>query len=970
MAEEVLSLLAHLEDTARDAVPADPLLGRTLDGWTLLEPVGEGGSGRVYLAERDNARGAFKLLHAKHSGSEGKAGHRVSIERSALERLSHPAIVRLLDHGTVEIDGTARDYLVTEFVEDAEPLLEGAMREGLTLEQRVELLAEIADAVGHAHARGVIHRDLKAGNIVIDGEGRPRILDFGIARLESETGADRDARAGSRATLAPEQIDPRRGPVTPRTDVYALGVIGFRLVTGEVPYDVGSTLASAAQAILHVPPLDAAVACPNIAPHVQRTLIRALHKSPRSRFDDARALAKGVRSDATHSLVAPLLAIGSTIAAVLITAAFVAVRPEPQARPTIPAPTPNNPEGDAVKTPLSSSSIAAIVASLGLAAPAPADPPVVSPAATIEISTLPQHEDGLTLCGDDIIYVRGSDRSIRVLRQQANGPWSESELPGQTPAPGTVYTYVAGSGNLLAAVLASQSGPNRIDLYERSSEGVWSRVQSVGQPTSGSFAFLLSPDWSGNTLIVGDRYADSYRGAAYVFQRNPSGLWSQEAKLQGSFASPSFTELWSCQIEGDLAALGHWLKPCGYSGPSGTIAVFRRGTSGTWTQEAAIRPTWATCGDRFSQTVGVAFQRVLNLTDLSAPYSTKQFNKVGDVWQQGPDLPMLSIGGAGRMLPTSWGILSLTWGKGEVLASRRTDAGFDHIALLQPTSAVTQSWGSFNLGVTESRCAVATANASNSWVVSLYDLTPLLDCDNDGISNADEIAAGAPDCDANGIPDSCEGSGEYVSPAKAPFGFGQGLSHAFTSMPQAGENVTLTVETKADLGGVSEFVTVRADGATLGTLFGIDGQDCPSSPQVRTVTIPAAQFNGLVADGSVTIELVPSSLVSVKECPSSTALVRLTYPEQIVDCDGDGQSDACQIAADPGLDKDGDGTIDGCNYAKGDFDLSDTIDGGDLAYLLALWGATNPPVGDLNGDAVVSAPDLGVLLANWGPITP
>jgi hypothetical protein len=307
---------------------------------------------------------------------------------------------------------------------------------------------------------------------------------------------------------------------------------------------------------------------------------------------------------------------------------------------------------------------------------------------------------------------------------------------------------------------------------------------------------------------------------------------------------------------------------------------------------------------------------------------------------------------------------------GMAWALRKDGQSFQAMAKLVPQTLLSQSGVAIHIGASDTKMVTRMRVATDTYAVLVYDLTPLLDCDNDGVSNADEIAAGAPDCDSNGIPDSCEGSGEYVSPAKAPFGFGQNLSYAFTSLPPASQDVTLTVEAKADLGGVSEFVTVKADGATLATLFGIDGQDCPATPQVRTITIPAAQFNGFLADGSVTIELVPSSLVSVKECPSSTARVRLTYPEQIVDCDGDGQSDACQIAADPGLDKDGDGTIDGCNYAKGDFDLSDTIDGGDLAYLLALWGATNPPVGDLNGDAVVSAPDLGVLLANWGPITP
>jgi serine/threonine protein kinase len=967
MAEEVLSLLAHLEDTARDAVPADPLLGRTLDGWTLLEPVGEGGSGRVYLAERDNARGAFKLLHAKHSGSEGKAGHRVSIERSALERLSHPAIVRLLDHGTVEIDGTARDYLVTEFVEDAEPLLEGAMREGLTLEQRVELLAEIADAVGHAHARGVIHRDLKAGNIVIDGEGRPRILDFGIARLESETGADRDARAGSRATLAPEQVDPQRGQVTARTDVYALGVIGFRLVTGEAPYDVGSTLASAAQAILHVPPLDAAVACPGIAPGVRRTFTRAMHKSPRQRFRDAGEFAAAIRSRrSSRAIVRPFAALAACIAG---TAALVFTYSHsnfPPDSPTIATPR-RTPSGE---DDMNRKDLASIVTATASTAFAVADVPTVYPSHVITVPGAPTTAQ-VTLCGDDIFYVR-PDRSVRILRQTAAGNWTDDALPGQVPPSGTNTPMVFGKGNYLSVVEGTAAvGGDRVDLFVRNAAGAWVFTQTITAPTSGTFAYLTSVDWSGDRFIAGDRNADSYRGAGYVFEREASGQWRQAGKLQGALATPFYTEVSRVAIEGDLAVVCHWLNPCGYSAPSGRMHVFRREATGTWQEEAAIRPSWATCGDQFGNAGYLAHGRALNLWAPTIGGVKHQFSRVGSVWTQLPDFTIPGADPDTALAErTSFGMFMISQPTGMAWALRKDGQSFQAMAKLVPQTLLSQSGVAIHIGASDTKMVTRMRVATDTYAVLVYDLTPLLDCDNDGVSNADEIAAGAPDCDSNGIPDSCEGSGEYVSPAKAPFGFGQNLSYAFTSLPPASQDVTLTVEAKADLGGVSEFVTVKADGATLATLFGIDGQDCPATPQVRTITIPAAQFNGFLADGSVTIELVPSSLVSVKECPSSTARVRLTYPEQIVDCDGDGQSDACQIAADPGLDKDGDGTIDGCNYAKGDFDLSDTIDGGDLAYLLALWGATNPPVGDLNGDAVVSAPDLGVLLANWGPITP
>ncbi|MEY3024429.1 MAG: hypothetical protein RJA16_1255, partial [Planctomycetota bacterium] len=173
--------------------------GLVLGGWRLGNRIGRGGSGVVHEAVRESegegqaSRGAFKLLETRGGRDALKA---LELERAALSRLAHPAIIRLLDHGLVELEGESRCFVVTEFVPEAEPLFDGALRDGLDLDQRMALLAEIAEAVGHAHARGVVHRDLKPGNILLDGEGRPRIVDFGIAWMEpgarSPHGADPD----------------------------------------------------------------------------------------------------------------------------------------------------------------------------------------------------------------------------------------------------------------------------------------------------------------------------------------------------------------------------------------------------------------------------------------------------------------------------------------------------------------------------------------------------------------------------------------------------------------------------------------------------------------------------------------------------------------------------------------------------------------------------------------------------------
>ncbi|MGA1467851.1 MAG: hypothetical protein ACO38V_09430 [Phycisphaerales bacterium] len=280
------------------------------------------------------------------------------------------------------------------------------------------------------------------------------------------------------------------------------------------------------------------------------------------------------------------------------------------------------------------------------------------------------------------------------------------------------------------------------------------------------------------------------------------------------------------------------------------------------------------------------------------------------------------------------------------------------------------------------------------------DPAPCNDCDSNGISDADEIAAGAPDCNGNGIPDSCDYEGLFASPQQAPFGAGAALAHTFTDLPEATAPVAMTLEVRADLGGVSEFVTVTADGTTLGTFFGIDGADCPAEAATRSIEFLPEQFNALAADGSIEVSVTASNLVSAKECPSSFAQISLQYAgaipdcngnglddlceiadgsaadcdgsgvpdacEGLRDCDGNGEPDACQIAADAMLDKNGDGVLDACNYAAGDFDLDGQVGGADLAYILGIWGAVNPPVGDLTGDGMVDGADLAAILGNWG----
>ncbi|MFN2501419.1 MAG: protein kinase [Pyrinomonadaceae bacterium] len=249
---EVELLLKHntgagsfMEDSPQvglDGPPAGSIIGQTIGNYRVTEEIGRGGMGAVYLAERcDGAfdhQVAIKLI--KRGMDSDALVRRFLNERRILATLEHPNIARLIDGGTTD-DGLP--YFIMEFV-DGEPIDAYAGRHQLTIEDRLTLFAHVCDAVEYAHARRVMHRDIKPSNILISGEGRPKLLDFGIAKLvEAEAAGDRTVtetawRLLTPAYASPEQV--RGGQVTPRTDVYSLGVLLFELLTGRGPYEFPS----------------------------------------------------------------------------------------------------------------------------------------------------------------------------------------------------------------------------------------------------------------------------------------------------------------------------------------------------------------------------------------------------------------------------------------------------------------------------------------------------------------------------------------------------------------------------------------------------------------------------------------------------------------------------------------------------------------------------------------------------------
>jgi serine/threonine protein kinase/tetratricopeptide (TPR) repeat protein len=250
--ESVESLLASDEKTAdplKVAIGAaaeslleehqDRLLGTRIGQYRVVSILGHGGMSTVYRGERDDAQYqqsvAIKVLH--HATLHPRLRSRLHSERHILATLDHPSIARLIDSGDLT-DGTP--YLVMEHV-DGESIEAYCDSRTLFVRERIELFAQVCAAVQYAHRNLVVHRDIKSANILVAGDGAPKLLDFGIAKLLAPESLSHtlpvtrlQERILTPENAAPEQVLGR--PITTATDIYSLGVLLYRLLTGRSPY--------------------------------------------------------------------------------------------------------------------------------------------------------------------------------------------------------------------------------------------------------------------------------------------------------------------------------------------------------------------------------------------------------------------------------------------------------------------------------------------------------------------------------------------------------------------------------------------------------------------------------------------------------------------------------------------------------------------------------------------------------------
>ncbi|MDP7518645.1 MAG: protein kinase, partial [Phycisphaerales bacterium] len=279
----------------------DPLVGTSVDQYSIKRVIGEGGMGVVYEALQQSPRRTVALKMMKRGVTSKSAMRRFEYEAQTLGRLRHDGIAQIYQAGTWD-DGTGgRPWFAMEYIQGAKTLTRYCKDKKLGTRDRLELFSKACDAVQHGHQKGIIHRDLKPGNILVTSSGVPKVIDFGVARSTDSDLAvttlqtDVGALIGTLQYMSPEQCDADPNDIDIRSDVYALGVVLYELLCDQPPYALRhAAIHEAARIIREEEPTKPSSVDKRLRGDIETIALKALEKDRDRRYQSATALEEDI----------------------------------------------------------------------------------------------------------------------------------------------------------------------------------------------------------------------------------------------------------------------------------------------------------------------------------------------------------------------------------------------------------------------------------------------------------------------------------------------------------------------------------------------------------------------------------------------------------------------------------------------------------------------------------------------------
>jgi serine/threonine protein kinase len=274
--------------------------GTVIGRYRIVRRIGQGGMGAVYEAEQENPRRTVALKFINQGLVSSDQLRRFERESQALGRLQHSGIAQIYEAGTAEFGHGPQPYFAMELIR-GETLREYADQHRLSIRERLEMMARICDAVHHAHQRGLIHRDLKPDNILVDNSGQPKVLDFGVARMTNDdtkatlSGTGDGQLLGTLPYMSPEQALADPLEVDTRSDVYALGVILYELLSARLPYPLSEKMHEALQTIREQDPARLSSINREYRGDIETIVAKALEKDKARRYASASELEADIR---------------------------------------------------------------------------------------------------------------------------------------------------------------------------------------------------------------------------------------------------------------------------------------------------------------------------------------------------------------------------------------------------------------------------------------------------------------------------------------------------------------------------------------------------------------------------------------------------------------------------------------------------------------------------------------------------